>query len=121
MHNICHFSLPILLAVTTAGFAAEPVTTTSLPASAFPVSQQTATDAADYLPAREGRNGRLYIGTPRNGANAYLVEFDPPTKKMTTVVDVMKEIGSNAKGFAAQAKIHTRNNVGASGKIYFGT
>ena len=32
-----------------------------------------------------------------------------------------KEIGSDAKGFGAQAKIHTRNNVGASGKIYFGT
>ena len=25
------------------------------------------------------------------------------------------------KGFGSQAKIHTRNNVGASGKIYFGT
>src|SRR5205823_13434189 len=56
-----------------------------------------------------------------NGANAYLVEFDPKAKKMATVVDAMKAIGSNAKGFAAQAKIHTRNNVGASGKIYFGT
>src|SRR5205823_787121 len=56
-----------------------------------------------------------------NGANAYLVEFDPKAKKMATVVDAMKAIGSNAKGFAAQAKIHTRNNVGASGRIYFGT
>ena len=37
------------------------------------------------------------------------------------VMDVHKEIGSTAKGMAAQAKIHTRNNVGASGKIYFGT
>jgi hypothetical protein len=33
----------------------------------------------------------------------------------------MKEIGSDVKGFGAQAKIHTRNNVGESGKIYFGT
>src|SRR5207244_4087279 len=32
-----------------------------------------------------------------------------------------KEIGTHATGFAAQGKIHTRNNVGASGKIYFGT
>ena len=27
----------------------------------------------------------------------------------------------DAKGFAAQSKFHTRNNVGASGKIYVGT
>ncbi len=40
---------------------------------------------------------------------------------MRVVVDCMQAIGSTAKGFAAQAKIHTRNNLGASGKIYFGT
>ena len=37
------------------------------------------------------------------------------------VVDVQKTIGSTATGFAAQSKIHTRNNVGTSGKIYFGS
>jgi hypothetical protein len=37
------------------------------------------------------------------------------------VVDAMKLIGSKATGFAAQAKFHTRNNVGPSGKIYVGT
>jgi hypothetical protein len=37
------------------------------------------------------------------------------------VLDVMKEIGSSATGFAAQAKLHTRNNVGPSGKIYVGS
>ena len=40
---------------------------------------------------------------------------------MKAVVDTHKEIGTTATGFAAQAKIHTRNNVGTSGKIYFGT
>ena len=40
---------------------------------------------------------------------------------MEVVVDAHKEIGTTATGFAAQAKIHTRNNVGKSGKIYFGT
>ena len=34
-----------------------------------------------------------------------------PTRRSATIV----------KGFGRQAKIHTRNNVGASGKIYFGT
>ena len=32
-----------------------------------------------------------------------------------------KEIGVDRKGFAAQAKFHTRNNVGPSGKIYIAT
>ena len=40
---------------------------------------------------------------------------------MRMVLDVHKVIGSDAKGFAAQAKLHTRNNVGASGKIYVGS
>ena len=34
---------------------------------------------------------------------------------MRIAVDAHKVIGTNAQGFAAQAKIHTRNNVGASG------
>ncbi|HET6883574.1 MAG TPA: hypothetical protein VFI31_25705, partial [Pirellulales bacterium] len=55
------------------------------------------------------------------GANAYLVDFDPATGRRTVVVDAQKEIGTTATGFAAQSKIHTRNNVGASGRIYFGT
>jgi sugar lactone lactonase YvrE len=37
------------------------------------------------------------------------------------VVDAHKAIGKDIKGFGSQAKIHTRNNTGASGKIYFGT
>ncbi|MFO0866638.1 MAG: hypothetical protein U0744_18695 [Gemmataceae bacterium] len=37
------------------------------------------------------------------------------------VVDVHRLIGIMLKGFAAQAKIHTRNNVSASGKIWFAT
>jgi hypothetical protein len=92
-----------------------------LPATAHAVPKETASEGEGYFSIIEGHNGRLYVGTHCNGANAYLVEFDPKSGKMTTVVDAMKEIGSNAKGFAAQAKIHTRNNVGASGKIYFGT
>ncbi|HEV7405697.1 MAG TPA: hypothetical protein VGO11_22325 [Chthoniobacteraceae bacterium] len=74
-----------------------------------------------YFSIVEGKNGRLYIGTAKYGEDAYLVEYDPLTQQMRMVVDTMREIGSTAKGFAAQSKIHTRNNVGASGKIYFGT
>jgi hypothetical protein len=74
-----------------------------------------------YFSIIEGKNGRLYVGTAKHGQNAYLVEFDPNAEKMRVVVDAMEEIGSDATGFAAQAKIHTRNNVGRSGKIYFAT
>lgn len=74
-----------------------------------------------YFSIVEGKNGRLYIGTAKYGENAYLVEYDPVTQQMLPVVDCQREIGTTAKGFAAQSKIHTRNNVGASGKIYFAT
>ena len=74
-----------------------------------------------YFAIVEGKDGRLYIGTALYGENAFLVEYDPVTQQMRVVVDCMKEIGSKATGFAAQSKIHTRNNVGPSGKIYFGT
>jgi hypothetical protein len=74
-----------------------------------------------YFSIVAGQNGKIYIGSAKYGVNAYLIEFDPKTEKCTMVVDVMKTINSTATGFAAQAKIHTRNNVGASGKIYFGS
>src|SRR5882757_4811902 len=66
-----------------------------------------------YFSIVEGKNGCLYIGTAKYGENAYLVEYDPVTQQMRTAVDCMREIGSTATGFAAQSKIHTRNNVGA--------
>src|SRR2546429_6499902 len=89
-----------------------------LPATAYAVPKETAPEGEGYFSIIEGHNGRLYIGTHANGLNAWLVEFDPKTERMRAVVDAQKAIGTDAKGFAAQAKIHTRNNVGASGKIY---
>ena len=85
------------------------------------IPEQTTSEESGYFSIIEGKNGRLYIGTAKYGDNAYLVEFDPATKRMKPVVDAEKEIGVDRKGFAAQAKIHTRNNVGKSGSIYFGT
>jgi hypothetical protein len=123
MNHVYRFAFPVLVAAASAvaGLAAEPSKGQWLQATAYAIPKETATEGEGYFSIIEGHNGRLYIGTHCNGANAYLVEFDPKAKKMTTVVDAMKEIGSSARGFAAQAKIHTRNNVGASGKIYFGT
>src|SRR5206468_12586464 len=90
-------------------------------ATAYAVPKETATEGEGYFSIIEGLNGRLYIGTHANAVNSWLVEFDPAAEKMKAVVDAHKAIGKDLKGFGAQAKIHTRNNVGASGKIYFGT
>lgn len=93
----------------------------TLAATAYALPFYTAPEGEGYFAIVEGHNQRLYIGTHANAINSWLVEFDPATAKMTPVVDVMKTIGLNGTGFVAQAKIHTRNNVGASGKIYFAT
>lgn len=92
-----------------------------LQATAYVVPKETATEGEGYFSIVEGHNRRLYIGTHANGVNAWLVEFDPAAEQMRIVVDAHKAIGTDLKGFGSQAKIHTRNNVGASGKIYFGT
>lgn len=92
-----------------------------VPSTAYVVPKETATEGEGYFSVIEGHNGRLYIGTHANAVNSWLVEFDPATGKMTIVTDAHKAIGKDIKGFGSQAKIHTRNNVGASGKIYFGT
>ena len=89
--------------------------------TAHAVPKQTTNQGSGYFSLIEGLNGRLYIGTAKYGHNAFLVEFHPKTDTMQVVVNAQKEIGTEATGFAAQAKIHTRNNVGESGKIYFAT
>ena len=88
---------------------------------AHAIPYETTSEQSGYFSIIEGKDKRIYIGTAKYHENAFLVEFDPKTKKMKVVVDSHKEIGTTAEGFAAQAKIHTRNNIGRSGKIYFGT
>ncbi len=89
--------------------------------TAHRVPRHTTSEESGYFALVAGLDGTLYIGTAKYGDNAYLVAFDPQTGAMRVVVDCEKEIGVDRKGFAAQSKIHTRNNVGRSGKIYFGT
>jgi sugar lactone lactonase YvrE len=75
-----------------------------------------------YFSIIEGKDGNVYVGTAKYGVNAYLIEFNPRSGVMQMVVDVHRAIGRFLKGFAAQAKIHTRNNLGQlTGKIYFGS
>ena len=92
-----------------------------LTSTAYAIPKETTNQGSGYFSIVTGKNGRIYIGTAKYGVGSYLVEFDPPTGAMKVVVDTHKEIGTTATGFAAQSKIHTRNNVGASGKIYFAT
>jgi hypothetical protein len=109
--------LPLLfLAVGSAG-AAE----AWLWSTAHVIPKETTSEGSGYFSLVEGHNGRLYIGTAKYRENAFLVEFDPGTGSMKVVVDCHRALGSAATGFVAQAKIHTRNNVGESGRIYFGT
>lgn len=102
-------------------FADEPLPSNWLKATAYAIPKETTNQGSGYFSIVNGKNGRQYIGTAKYGVGSFLVEFDPKQKQMQVVVDTHKEIGTTAKGFAAQSKIHTRNNVGASGKIYFAT
>ncbi|MAV37768.1 MAG: hypothetical protein CMJ59_20180 [Planctomycetaceae bacterium] len=89
--------------------------------TAYAVPSEWTSEESGYFSIIEGHDRRIYVGTAKYGHNAYLVAFDPRSGRLRTVVDAQREIGAQATGFAAQAKIHTRNNVGVSGRIYFGT
>jgi sugar lactone lactonase YvrE len=104
-----------------AGSPEEPQTPKWLLGHAYKIPSEYTNQESGYFSIVEGKNGRLYIGAAKYGVDAYLIEFDPKAGAMKMVLDVHQVIGSDAKGFAAQAKIHTRNNVGASGKIYVGS
>jgi hypothetical protein len=88
---------------------------------AYKLPTEYTNQESGYFSIVEGQNGRIYVGAAKYGVNAYLLEFDPKTGTTKMVIDAQKVIGTKATGFAAQSKFHTRNNVGASGKIYVGT
>ena len=88
---------------------------------AYKLPSEYTNQESGYFSIVPGLDGKLYIGAAKYGVNAYLIAFDPRTEKSQMVMDVHKTVGSTKTGFAAQAKLHTRNNVGASGKIYVGS
>ncbi len=93
-----------------------------LPGKAYHIPSEFTNQESGYFSIIEGKNGKLYIGTAKYNVNAYLVEFNPLNNMMQMVVDVHRVIRSMLTGFGAQAKIHTRNNVGQlTGKIFFGS
>jgi len=88
---------------------------------AFHILPGTHNHESGYKSLCVGLNQKAYIGTAKYGENSYLVEFDPETEKQRVVIDVHKVVGQTTTGYTAQAKIHTRNFVGPSGKIYVGS
>ena len=92
-----------------------------VPAKAFYILPETTSEESGYFSLNEAQDGSIHVGTAKYGHNSYLVEFDPKTEKQRIVLDVHKTGGITAKGYAAQAKLHTRNFVGPSGKVYVGS
>lgn len=89
---------------------------------AYHIPSEYTNQESGYFSIIEGKNGRIYVGCAKYGVNAYLVELDPVSEMIRMVVDVHRAIMQFLTGFGAQAKIHTRNNVGQiSGKIYIGS
>src|SRR5438067_9684665 len=132
MHRILCLTCLLVVVCSSALFVAEghaaegKLTAAPFPyvwAKAFHVPPETTTEESGYFSLCEGRNGKIYIGTAAYGRNSYLVEFAPATEKMRVVLDTHKLVGLplTPTGYAAQAKIHTRNFVGPSGKVYLGS
>src|SRR5262249_13364137 len=126
-HRACRFRRLVVVASVILAFSGASVPAADspaprwIPATAYVIPKETTNEGEGYFSIVAGRNGRIYVGTSKHAAGSYLVEFDPAARQMKVVVDTHKVTAPTATGFAAQAKIHTRNNVGASGKIYFAT
>lgn len=90
-------------------------------AKAYHVLPGTHNNESGYFSLCEGLDGKIYIGTAKYNENSYLVEFDPYTENQKIVIDTHKVCGISATGYAAQAKIHTRNFVAPGGRIYVGS
>src|SRR5258708_8951775 len=90
-------------------------------AEAHHLLPETTSEESGYFSLCEGRDGKIYVGAAKYGDDAFLIEFDPKTTSQRVVLDVNQVCGLHAKGYAAQAKLHTRNYVGPSAKIYVGS
>src|SRR6185295_11395347 len=110
----------VLLALFVVTFLhAEPPT--YVPATAYYILPETTSEESGYFSLSESLDGAIHVGTAKYGSNAFLVEFDPRTGKQRVVLDTAKTCGLSATGYAAQSKLHTRNFVGKSGKVYVGS
>ena len=92
-------------------------------AKAFAVPKETTNQGSGYFSIVGGKNGRLYIGTAKYGVNAYLVEFRPESGSDADRRRLPQGDRPRTRHRLSprKSKIHTRNNVGESGRIYFAT
>lgn len=69
-------------------------------------------------------NGKFYIPLGDHlgvDANSYIYEYDPETKVVRQVADILSNVKGYKPGDFGFGKIHGRLNEGADGKIYFPT
>ena len=92
-----------------------------VPATAHYILPETTSEESGYFSLSESLDGRIHVGSAKYGHNSFLVEFNPHTGKQRVVLDTHKTCGLTATGYAAQAKLHTRNFTAASGKVYVGS
>jgi hypothetical protein len=121
MKQCSGFFLVLLLAFALPAACAADAPFNYLRGTAYHVMPGTHTDESGYFSLCEGLDGSIYVGTAAYNRNAYLVEYNPATDRQRIVIDTNKLCGLTATGYAAQAKIHTKNFVGPSGKIYVGS
>jgi hypothetical protein len=113
--------LSAFVALAFASVAARAAETAYVPTTAFHILPETTSEESGYFSLSESLDGAIHVGTAKYNANAYLVEFDPRTNRQRIVLDTHQTCGLNATGYAAQAKLHTRNFVGRSGRVYVGS
>jgi hypothetical protein len=114
-----HLSLALFSLALAAVARAEPPAYVA--ATAHYILPETTSEESGYFSLSESLDGAIHVGTAKYNANALLVEFDPRTGRQRIVLDTHKTCGLTATGYAAQAKLHTRNFVGPSGKVYVGS
>lgn len=90
-------------------------------AEAIRILPGTTSEESGYFSLSEGKDGQIYVGSAKYGENSFLIRFDPKTRDQAIVLDTNKTCGVSGRGYASQAKLHTRNFVGLSGKIYVGS
>ena len=94
---------------------------TYVDARALHILPETTSEESGYFSLNESSDGMIHVGTAKYGSNAYLVEVDPRTGTQQVILDTHATCGLTATGYAAQAKLHTRNFVGPSGRVYVGS
>ena len=99
---------------------AEPASQKWIEATAYAIPKETTNAGTGYFSIVTGKNGRVYVGAAKYGVSSYLVEFEPKSKRDESRCGHAQKSARRPPGSPPIEDPHG-NNVGASGKIYFGT